>query len=200
MLTACLQHGSTPRFLGRILFLCGFRSFGTFRSVSAQTGKDPARMEAICKLLEATAFPNEGYFAMRNGVGINGRTVKPVGDRWYINYMENTLGYKQNTSLSMANYGKFVNSYAPEANVVWGPTALPDSVALRSLEMSEVVTNLPRHDNDYQYLLRLDTQLIAECTASAEEFMINYVLRKTDDYERLYLLIRENPQQRRKRH
>jgi len=157
--------------------------FGTFRSVSAQTGKDPAKMEAICKLLEATAFPNEGYFAMRNGVGINGRTVKPVGDRWYINYMENTLGYKQNTSLSMANYGKFVNSYAPEANVVWGPTALPDSVALRSLEMSEIVTNLPRHDNDYQYLLRLDTQLIAECTASAEEFMINYILRKTDDYE-----------------
>ena len=32
-------------------------------------------------------------------------------------------------------------------------------------------------------MLRLDTQLIAECTASAEEFMINYILRKTDDYE-----------------
>lgn len=157
--------------------------FGTFRSVSAQAGKNPAKMEAICKLLEATAFPNAGYFAMRNGVGINGRNVKPVGDRWYINYMENTLGYRQNTSLSMANYGKFVNSYAPEANVVWGPTALPDSVALRSLEMSEVVTNLPRYENEYQYLLRLDTQLIAEGTAALEEFMINYVLGKTDDYE-----------------
>lgn len=156
---------------------------GMIRSVSEKAANDPARMEAICKLLEATAFPNEGYFAMRAGAGINGRVVKPVGSRYYINYLENTLGYKQNTNIGLANYGKFVNSYAPEANIVWGPSALPDSVANRSLEMSATVQNMERYNNDYEFLLRLDTQLLAECQSSLEEFMINYVLGKNSDYE-----------------
>lgn len=156
---------------------------GMIRSVSASCAASPEKMEAICKLLEATAYPNEGYFAMRAGAGINGRVVKPVGDRYYINYMENTLGYKQNTNIGLANYGKFVNSYAPEANIVWGPSALPDSVANRSLEMSAQVQALPRYDNEYEFLLRLNTQLLAECESSLQEFMINYVLGKTDDYE-----------------
>lgn len=157
--------------------------FGSIRSVSAQAAANPEKMEAICKLLEATAFPNEGYFAMRSGVGINGRVVKEVGDRFYINYMENTLGYKQNTNIGLANYGKFVNSYAPVANIVWGPSSLPDSVANRSLEMSAEVEALPRYDNEYEFMLRLDTQLLAECQSTQEEFMINYVLGKTTDYD-----------------
>jgi putative aldouronate transport system substrate-binding protein len=156
--------------------------FGGIRTVTAECGKSAAKMDAVVKLLEATAFPNEGYFIMRAGVGINGRVLKAFGDRWYIDMLHNTLGSKYNTSIGLANYGKYINSYNPLANIIFGQHPYPDAVTMESLDMSDQVSKLPTYDNSYHYLLRLDTEALANATSDAEEFMINYVLGKDPDY------------------
>lgn len=166
--------------------LNGQSPFGAIRTVSADAAADEVKMKAIVTFLETTAIPHREYYIFRAGVDIDTFVMKEIGSRVYIDGLAAAKtarkGDGEGQNLGFANYGKIINSYSAEANVVWGTTPEPSQIILNALAMSEMIINAPRHDNT-AFLLDLDKDKTADANTVYNEFMINYIQGKTTDYD-----------------
>lgn len=161
---------------------------GQIRTVSASAAASEAKMDAIITFLEETAIPNWAYYMFRAGADIDKIQLKELdngriyGDSEASKSAGARKGDGEGQCLALANYGLIINSYAPEANVVWGSAPDPDAAVLKSLDMSDMIAKAPRYSDDH-YLLNLSTDNTTQADAIRDEFMINYILGETDDYE-----------------
>ena len=104
--------------------------FGFIRTVSAQAAESEIKMDAITLFLETCAIPNREYYIFRSGVDIDCQEMTQIGSRVYIDGAAGAergarKGSSEGQCLGLANYGKIINSYSPEANVIWGTTPSP---------------------------------------------------------------------------
>jgi hypothetical protein len=160
---------------------------GQTRTVSANAGKDKAKMAAINKLLETAVPPNREYYMVRYGVDIDHATMIDVAGRKYIdedgaNKAGARKGYNEGQNGGLWNWGKLITSYSLLGNGVIGQAAQPTPVAVKSLEMSQAIMAAPRYSDD-RTLLNLNTDNTAQAGTVYQEFAIQYILGQTSDYD-----------------
>jgi hypothetical protein len=161
--------------------------FGQIRTVSARTGRDPAKMAAIAKLLDTACPPNREYYMVRLGVDIDHYPMIEVAGRRYIDDDAATKagarkGYNEGQNGGLWNWGRIITSYSLLGNGVIGQTPQPDAVTVKALEMSQVIMASPRNPDD-NFLLNLNSDNVAQANTVSSEFTIQYILGQTSDYD-----------------
>jgi putative aldouronate transport system substrate-binding protein len=147
-------------------------------AVSAQAAKDPVKFARILKIIDATAFPNDGYWALRWGVGVNGQKVVDLdGGAKFINlqgeqYREEHMGAFDWGTWIATSADRVLESHNPQ----------PGASDKKQLELDNAAIAMETYTN-YMDLLTLDAQTMSDLTKMQNEFDIGYILGQTDDYE-----------------
>jgi putative aldouronate transport system substrate-binding protein len=157
------------------------------RTVSAQAGRDPAKMAAITKLLDTVCPPNREYYMIRYGVDIDKATMIEVAGRMYIDdlaaYQAGARkGQNPGQLWALENWGKIFTSGSLQGLGIPGQTPQPNAAIVKSLEMSQVIMASPRNPDD-NYLLNLNSDNQVQANAVNSEFTIQYIMGQTSDYD-----------------
>ena len=159
---------------------------GTIRTVSAAAGEDAAKMAKIVEFLEGLAVPNDAYYTARHGVGIDNMSMSEFNGMKYLYYEPDAFRQKstmEGSYLATAVWGQIINVAAPFDKVFFGNTPEPERATLGAMEMTSRVLNAETYSGEYR-LLNQDPTLLEEVTALTNEFVINYVLGKDNNYDR----------------
>jgi putative aldouronate transport system substrate-binding protein len=161
--------------------------FTYMRTVSAPAGKNKAKMDAITKMLEITALPNEEYYTLHNGIGIDHATLVHIGDFVYIDTEAawkagSLVGSNEGQYMSLYNYGKMIASYATAGYPLTGTTPQPGPLIQQEINMMSQVDKLPRYASD-NYLLNLNVDNQSQANTVNSEFVAQYLLGQTSDYD-----------------
>lgn len=149
-------------------------------TISAAAAKDPVRLSRVLKILEDTAYPNPGHFALKEGYGVEGMNVKFVdlGDGYQ--YWDTTdAGDPRLKDPGMYDYGTWL---ATNDQVIMGSGAEPNQQTIAGMEMNRRVMSWESYEN-VNAQLNLDPQVSSYVEKLVKEFNIQYILGKTDDYE-----------------
>jgi putative aldouronate transport system substrate-binding protein len=159
--------------------------FGVLRTCSTNAEKDAAKWNVIMKFFEETSSPNEGYYKLRWGVGIDGFTMIPLeGGYSYIDLLGaaglHKRGEREGQSLGLYDWGKIVVTY--DDKIMSGSTEKPNDLVFKTVAMEQVINNIGRLPQD-AFLLDLNPDVLNEANRIKSEFEINYILGKATDYE-----------------
>jgi hypothetical protein len=80
------------------------------------------------------------------------------------------------------DWGVSVVSYSLEGNGVIGQAPQPDELISNGLKMSQEIMAAPRYADDF-HLLSLNTDNLAQADTVYQEFIIQYILGQTSDYD-----------------
>lgn len=158
---------------------------GILRSASAKAEQDTVKWEKILRFFEETAYPNDGYFKLRWGVEIDGFEMIPLeGGYYYIDLLgpegKHARGERENQSLSLYDWGKIICTYSDK--IITGSTPEPGELVYKTVRMEQDIEKIGRHPQD-SFLLDLDPDTVEEVNRIRNEFEINFILGKTNDYE-----------------
>ncbi|MBO9609076.1 MAG: extracellular solute-binding protein [Paenibacillaceae bacterium] len=148
-------------------------------TVSAKAAKDPVKWKRILKLIDSLTYPNEGYFALRMGVGVPGIDTKitDLGDGTF-HYDTSQPGDKiRADNMGWIDYGTFV---AVDDKTYYS-SGLTDASKLR-FTLDKEMTNQPSYPN-IMGLLNLDPQISADLDTLQAEFEVKYILGEVADYD-----------------
>jgi putative aldouronate transport system substrate-binding protein len=156
------------------------------KTVSADAGKDSAKMAAICKVLELIAFPNRGRVILQHGVDIDHVELIDVPGTSY-NYIDTYAAYQRGYLRGhesgqrpyVFNWGILANTEAN--NTLEGQTPQPGPLAMKYAAQEGQITNADFYDMNYQ-LLNLNREVSASAQTVYDEFIIQYILGQTTDY------------------
>jgi hypothetical protein len=163
--------------------------FGTLRTVSAAAVGNKAKMDAIVKVLELTAFPNKEYYMLCHDDAIDKFEVIDVGIGAYT-YVDIDAAYKRGSlagfgegqETGLLNYRALIYVYAPGGQPFQGNTPQPNAVTMRTIELVSKIDAAPRYSDEGYYLnLNNDNQVQAQTVY--DEFVAQYLLGQTTDYD-----------------
>lgn len=147
-------------------------------AISKQAGEDKEKLAKILEILEGVTYPNDGYWAMRWGVGSDGQEFMEL-DNDFKFYTEINDNYRKEFPGAW-DYGHWVDNKRDK--VLQSSESEPGAVALKQIELDTKSANFPKPTN-YSDLLRLDVQKLSEVSRIVEEFEIKYILGDEDDYD-----------------
>ncbi|OXS54203.1 hypothetical protein B1A99_26800 [Cohnella sp. CIP 111063] len=148
-------------------------------AISANAAKDPAKLEKIAQLLEGVSYPNDGYWALRWGVGPDGQEVLDLEDGFKF-YTEAQDKYRKEYPGAW-DYGTWIGTSRDK--VLQSTADEPNATGMKQLELDEKAKGFEATKN-YNDLLELDPQLVSDITKMTEEFQIKYILGKETDYDK----------------
>ncbi|XID90209.1 extracellular solute-binding protein [Paenibacillaceae bacterium WGS1546] len=148
-------------------------------AISANAAKDPAKLEKIAEILEGVSYPNEGYWALRWGVGSDGQEVLDLEDGFKF-YTEAKDKYRKEYPGAW-DYGTWIGTSRDK--VIQSTADEPNAAGMKQLELDEKAKGFTVSPN-YNDLLELNPQLISDVGRVTEEFQIKYILGKETDYDK----------------
>lgn len=158
---------------------------GRFLTVSTQAAADETKMNKILEILESICYPNDDYWTLRWGIGLEEGIKKiPVDDFIYID----TLGPEGAYYRSVRDggfEGAFDWGYSFSSRgdlVVEGSTPEPSDAGRVNMEMDSATMQMP-HQSGEVHLLNLEPGLVEDTNKVLNEFEIRYILGETNDYE-----------------
>ena len=158
--------------------------WGNLRTVSAAAEGDPVKMERILRIIEDTAYPNDGFWKLRWGVDIDGFVVKDAGDGWKFMNVQgkvgvNKRGYCDGCNLGLYDWGYSISSRGDL--LIEGSTDELVGATLAELEMNKAALRLPTYPRE-DLLLALDATVLEELQIMQAEFDYKYAIGETSDY------------------
>jgi putative aldouronate transport system substrate-binding protein len=148
-------------------------------AISAEAAKDPVKLERIVQLLEGVSYPNEGYWALRWGVGSDDQEMVDLDNNFKF-YTEAKDKYRKEYPGAW-DYGTWIST---SRDMVLQSTAdEPNKTGMKQLELDNKAKGYTASSN-YNDLLKLDAQLISDAAKVLEEFEIKYILGKETDYDK----------------
>ena len=159
--------------------------WGITRTVSAEAESDAVKMARILRIIEDTAYPNDGFWKLRWGVEIDGFVVKDAGDGWKFMNVQgevgvNKRGYCDGCNLGLYDWGYSINSRGDK--LIEGSGDELVGATLAELEMNKAALRLPTYPR-YDLLLALDPTLVEELNVMQAEFDFRYATGETSDYD-----------------
>ena len=159
--------------------------WGISRTVSAEAESDAVKMARILRIIEDTAYPNDGFWKLRWGVEIDGFVVKDAGDGWKFMNVQgevgvNKRGYCDGCNLGLYDWGYSIASRGDK--LIEGSGDELEGATLAELEMNKAALALPTYPR-YDLLLALDPTLVEELNVMQAEFDFRYTTGETSDYD-----------------
>lgn len=158
--------------------------FDRMNTVSAKAEQDKVKFDKIIEFLEGVAYPNDGYFAMRHGVGIdNGVRADLPGGYTAVMFAPDAKVYRSAEGfLGSADWGRFNST---RADFVIGAKAtsvddLPGTV-YQEIELNNAGIAEPTYAPDARFI-HLDKTVVGELETLLAEFEYKYIMGETDDY------------------
>jgi putative aldouronate transport system substrate-binding protein len=163
---------------------------GSPRTVSYAAGGNKAKMDGIIKFMETCAPPHKEYLYVRRGAIIDHSQLvelpqfpgRYVSDELKALADGKRLGDGEGQNLGLANYGKIVNSYNPQDDFI----SLDNYEITPEIEIEEkttaTVARAPRNQ-DYAFLLKLNSDNNLNAGLAYNEFIVKYVLGQDMDYD-----------------
>lgn len=154
---------------------------GGMLSISAKAAKDPEKLDRILRLIDGVAYPNEGYWALRWGVGITDEKVVDLdgGAKFFSDHRNDPDNYRVKFPGAW-DYGTWI---ATNRDGVLQSTAKEaGKIEQKMLELDQQTMNAPTYQN-FESFLQLDPQLISDVSKLQQQFDITYILGKDTDYE-----------------
>lgn len=147
-------------------------------TVSAKAAKDPVKMERILHIIEASTYPNDGYWALRWGVGVNGQSVQDVeGGGKFVSLKGEA--YRQD-NLGAYDWGTWIGTRAD--GVLESMNETPGESDKRQMDMDGRAVKMPAYPN-YEAVLNLDPQIRSDLDKMLNEFDAKFVLGEATDYD-----------------
>jgi hypothetical protein len=162
--------------------------YGAINTVSAAAGKDQVKMAAITKLLNEAIPPNDAYYAIRYGVGIDKFPIQMIEGRAYIDMGPGPIsqgarmGEAAGQSQALWNWGKVIHTYSLSGNALIGQEPNIDVLSSGGIKLSNIVMAQPRIGDDH-LLLNLNSDNTTATDTLTNEFTISYILGQTSDYD-----------------
>jgi hypothetical protein len=145
-------------------------------------------MAAITKLLNEAVVPNEAYYAIRYGVGIDQTIMQMVEGRPYIDIglgpisRGRRLGEGPGQSGGLWNWGRIICSYSPLGTGLVGQEPTIDLSNREGIKLTNIVMALPKYGDDH-YFLDLNNEYSTATNTLTNEFTIRYILGQENDYD-----------------
>jgi putative aldouronate transport system substrate-binding protein len=162
--------------------------YGFINTVSAAAGRDQAKMAAVTKLLNEAVPPNDAYYAIRYGVGIDKFTMQMIDGRAYVDMGPGPIsqgarmGEGAGQSAGLWNWGKIICSYSLSGNGLVGQEPTIDALNRAGIKLSNIVMAQPRVGDDH-LLLNLNSDNTTTTDTLTNEFTIRYILGQDNDYD-----------------
>ncbi|MCU6711977.1 extracellular solute-binding protein [Paenibacillus sp. J5C_2022] len=147
-------------------------------AISANAAKNPAKLEKITELLEGVSYPNDGYWALRWGVGSDGQEVVDL-DNGFKFYTEFNDKYRKEYPGAW-DYGTWISTSRDK--VLQSNSEEPNETGMKQLELDEMARSFADSPN-FNDQLKLDPQLVSDVSKMTEEFQIKYILGEKTDYD-----------------
>ncbi|MCD9020386.1 extracellular solute-binding protein [Cohnella silvisoli] len=147
-------------------------------SISKKAAEDPVKLERILKIIEASTYPNDGYWALRWGVGVNGQKVMDVEGGGKFVSLKGEL-YRQDNK-GAYDWGTWVSTGLD--GVVESTNEQPGESDKKQMRLDSETKQMPANPNDMA-LLSLDPQIVSDLDTLQNEFDIKYILGGTKDYD-----------------
>ena len=148
-------------------------------AISANAAKDPAKLEKIFEVLDGVTYPNEAFYALRWGIGVDGQELLDAGNGLKALAWENDNYRKQFPGAF--DYGTWIYTSRDQVVELQSGKEVGDAVK-KAKEINQRLEGMESYKN-YHDLLNLDLQTLTDLETIKSEFEIQYVLGKTDDYE-----------------
>ncbi|MFC5401410.1 hypothetical protein [Cohnella soli] len=150
-----------------------------FITVSAQAAKDPVKMKRIQNILDSVFYPNEGYWALRWGVGVPGIDNKMADMGNGFKYTSSGLDTVRQKNSGLYDWGTWI---VTTDNVLSLEAAEPDDTIKMVMKMNSEIESQSSFPN-VEGLLNLDPQLLSYLQRLQSEFDVKYILEKENDYD-----------------
>lgn len=159
-------------------------------TVSKKAAEDKEKMDRIIYILEQLTYPNEDYWKIAYGVGIDNFELEELdnGFFWIKNYHPEKYHFRNfEHHVGVADWGNPIRIgphqtlYVAEAKDP-GNGVLP-AVLQRQMDMDLKTVSMPKYKADGQLLI-LDQQAINDANDVVNEFEIKYILGEEDDYDK----------------
>ncbi|MFD0713881.1 extracellular solute-binding protein [Paenibacillus sp. GCM10027626] len=147
-------------------------------TVSKKAAEDPIKMERILQIIEETTFPNEGYWALRWGVGINGQKVIDMEGGGKFISLKGEL-YRQDNK-GAYDWGTWISTRVD--GVLESMNAEPGESDKKEARLDKETLAMEAYPN-YEAVLNLDPQLVSDLDTLKNEFDIKYLLGEASDYD-----------------
>ncbi|MFB9276770.1 extracellular solute-binding protein [Cohnella cellulosilytica] len=151
---------------------------GTIVTISKKAAEDPAKLQRILKIIESSTYPNDGYWALRWGVGVNGQEVVELEDGGKFVSLKDEL-YRQDNK-GAYDWGTWVAT--GQDGVVESMNEQPGDSDIKQMRLDLEAMKMPANPNDMS-VLSLDAQLKSDLETMQNEFDIKYILGGTSDYD-----------------
>jgi putative aldouronate transport system substrate-binding protein len=149
--------------------------------ISAKAAKDPEKLERILQIIEGNSYPNEGYWALRWGMGITGEQMFDMdGGAKYFKEEKNDKESYRVAVPGAWDYGTWIAT--GNDKVLQGSADAPGKVQEKGVQLDQETIQQPVYP-DFQSLLNLDPQLLSDVSTLQSQFDIKYILGEVKDYE-----------------
>ncbi len=164
------------------------KTYSGIISISKNAAENPQKLEKILEIIEAVAWPNDGFFKLRWGIGIDNYKLIDLGDGWSYTHIYNPddpsahyRGPHEGGNLGAFDWGTWIE---PGANdkVIAGNTPKPGEVEKIVVELNNQTLSMARYSSEGQ-LLDLDASLMLDVEQIKKEFEIKYILGEDLSYE-----------------
>ncbi|MFD2334593.1 extracellular solute-binding protein [Cohnella sp. GCM10020058] len=147
-------------------------------TISKAAAQDPAKLERILKIIENSTYPNDGYWALRWGVGVNGQKAMDVEGGGKFVSLKGEL-YRQDNK-GAYDWGTWVAT--GQDGVVESTNEQPAESDKKQMKLDRETMQMPANPNDMA-MLSLDPQIVSDLDTLQNEFDIKYILGGTKDYD-----------------
>lgn len=148
---------------------------GAIRTVSADTAKDPAKMDIICRYLDEGAFPNEDFFILRAGYKVDGYDVlEEIADGIYF------LGKSSKDNVTVRQQGSIMFGWGQmvQAEGLRYIQSVEPSLGRADIYRAEKyaqVESYPAYDGAYQLIVS-DPTTVETSSNMISEFELAFIL------------------------
>jgi len=147
-------------------------------TISKAAAQDPVKLERILKIIENSTYPNDGYWALRWGAGVNGQKVMDVeGGGKFVSLKEEL--YRQDNK-GAYDWGTWVAT--GQDGVVESTNEQPAESDKKQMRLDRETMQMPANPNDMA-MLSLDPQIVSDLNTLQNEFDIKYILGGDKDYD-----------------
>ena len=141
---------------------------------------DSDKLGRILEFIDSVTYPNENYWTLRYGVGIDEVQMKDLENGSKYVWMDaEAVGQTTHLNISVDNYGTWL---ATNDLVINGSTEEPDARALGIAEAMKKRTEAPAYPL-LKNLFVLDAKDFDATNKVWSEFYVNYLLGKDTDYD-----------------
>jgi putative aldouronate transport system substrate-binding protein len=154
--------------------------YTNLRSVSAQAEKDPVKMARILYILDRLSYPNDEYFTLRYGIGIDNVFLKDMANGYKYMYVDMAaVGKTSHLTPAVDDYATWI---AANDKTYGGYTPEPDKYVLAGQAMDQKIIEADKYPN-IKDLLVFDPKDSDATFKLWSQFYVNYITGKDTDYK-----------------